>query len=124
MEIYNFKNDRKKIELLQNSAKEKIPPYFRTKWGLVGSDAWWEKIESNNLIKLKTGKVRDILIEGHGDFPVLEFFDGKEVYKIPLEKKMDAVKKGKNIEVIYLDRVEVVATNNLNELFILSINIS
>lgn len=122
MKIYHLKDDKRKIKLLQNSANEKRPPFFRTKWGLVGSEEWWRNIEDNDLLKIKKGIVISIFNEGHNDYPVFQFLSEGESFSIPIEDEMKRVKKGMNLEITYIDQSEVVPANNLSSIFVLAIN--
>ncbi|MGM0588950.1 MAG: hypothetical protein ACQETE_11070 [Bacteroidota bacterium] len=72
---------------------------FRTKWGLYGTDDWWENLNTNNLIEIIEGEISDVYMSGHNDFPEFEVDTGNQKFSFERRGDIRAYEVGKKIKV-------------------------
>jgi len=76
--IYDFRRDKRQIELMQKASLHRDDCGLVTKPALVGSAEWWEMVGTDVLpIYEIEGKISRVYMSGHNDFPEFEIDDGK-----------------------------------------------
>lgn len=92
--IFDIRND-KKTKFIQDRIKNGELSY-RTKWGLYGTDEWFNNLQKDNLIVTIQGTISKLINTGHNDFPEFEIESGTEKFqfeRLGLEKYYQIGKK-------------------------------
>lgn len=96
--IYDVRTDNSRTSLIQKRIKE-VQSGFRTKWGLYGTDEWWENLNENNLVEIIEGTISDIYMSGHNDFPEFEVNTGDQKFSFERLGDIKAYEIGKKIKI-------------------------
>ncbi len=121
--VYDLRNDHNDIKRIQSIIKEGRTPY-RTKWGLYGTQNWWDALEKESLIQRLYGKISDIYMSGHNDFPEFEITTGRKKYAFPRIGKDKYYKIGKEVEVECIECQYILPSSTTDKvLHILSLKI-
>ena len=80
--VYDLRDDSEEIERVQAIIKDG-PTRYRTRWGLFGTDDWFEKLRSEGLISELNGEISRVYMSGHNDFPEFEIVCDGETYSFP-----------------------------------------
>lgn len=75
--IYDFRRDKRQIEIMQNASLHRDDCGLVTTPALVGSPEWWDLVGTERLpIHTIEGKISGVYMSGHNDFPEFEIDDG------------------------------------------------
>lgn len=92
--IFDIRNDNK-TKVIQERIKNGELSY-RTKWGLYGTNEWYNNLQNDNLIVTIKGTISKLINTGHNDFPEFEIECGNEKFqfeRVGLEKHYQIGKK-------------------------------
>jgi hypothetical protein len=105
IEIYNLKNDFRKIQMIQEvSLDKKSFAGFKVENSLLfGTKKWFTAIEKGDIKSyIVKGIVNKVLISGHNDFPEFEIKSDIGISKWFREGNDEAYKLGNSIKLVYV----------------------
>ncbi len=108
IEIYNLKNNKRKIELIQEASLEKSSKYgLKIENGLIfGTKEWFEAITEKKINRNTiTGTISKVFMSGHNDYPEFEIkSDDGERSIWTREGEDDAYQVGRRVELSYVEQ--------------------
>ena len=103
MKIYDLRDDKRTVELIQNATLNMREFGLQPDHGLFGSQEWWEAVEQGVIPKKITeGVISRVYMSGHNDFAEFEVTSGTQ--KKSWERKGDDkyYVVGRKVRIIYV----------------------
>jgi len=113
-EIFNVITDQVRTPIIQKRTKMKVAG-FRTKWGMYGTREWIENLINDNLIQEIDGRISELLMTGHDDFPEFKISNGSETYQFERLGDIKTYEVGKRIKVKAVKTKYVQPTSGFEE---------
>jgi hypothetical protein len=102
--VFSVLTDKERTPIIQKRIKVKTSG-FRTKWGMYGTEKWFNSLKSDGLIQEIDGSISELLMTGHNDFP--EFRIESELGEFQFERL------GNNSFYVVGKRVKIKALKNM-----------
>ena len=101
--LYDLRDDRKKICLVQKATLETKDYGLVPEHGLFGSPEWWRAIGEGTIPVITIdGIISDVFMSGHNDWPEFEIDDGGEKTRWTREGNDEMYRVGSRVRLKYV----------------------
>jgi hypothetical protein len=107
-EIYNLKNDRRRIKLVQNASlgKSSNSGLKIVDGILFGTKEWFNAIETGKINKVTLkGTISKVYMSGHDDYPEFEIENESGKSNWTREGNDNEYRVGRNVELVYVEQL-------------------
>ncbi len=102
--IYDFRRDKRQIEILQEASLHRDDCGLVTTPALVGSPEWWELVGTEALpVHTIEGTISRVYMSGHNDFPEFEIDAGETKTQWMRQGEDTAYTVGRPIRLRYVE---------------------
>ena len=103
IKVYDLHNDVQLVAAMQKATTMKQKPFRRTKWGLFGSSEWWDRIESEGLLRTIEGTITRVFMSGHNDYREFEITDDTSTTSWPRQGEEGLYVVGARVRIEYIE---------------------
>lgn len=76
--VYDLSKEKEEIRITQEASLHGLGYGLQQNPALFGSKKWWDLVDTDFLpLYIMQGKINDVYLAGHNDFPEFEIDDGK-----------------------------------------------
>lgn len=114
MTIFDALYDKTRTPIIQSkirSGKSK----FRTNWGLYGTEDWLNNLKKDGLIIYLNGKITNLIMTGHNDFPEFEMETDEGTFQFERLGDESEYQIGKSIRVNAIKRKYIMPISGFEE---------